>query len=64
MFYRGHSFLCVLTLPRTGNRNRCYPVQEGAGGDTPLSPSLYHYTRTGGKMQLFPPPFQNLKGVT
>lgn len=26
MFYRGHSFLCVLILPRTGNRNRCYPV--------------------------------------
>lgn len=26
MFYRGHSFLCVLTLPRTGNRTRCYPM--------------------------------------
>ena len=26
MFYRGHSFLCVLTFPRTGNRNRCCPM--------------------------------------
>ena len=26
MFYRGHSFLGVLPLPRTCNRNRCYPM--------------------------------------
>ena len=29
MFYRGHSFLCVLTFPRTGNRTRCYPMEKG-----------------------------------
>ena len=30
MFYRGHSFLGVLTSPRIGNRNRCCPVWRAA----------------------------------
>ena len=64
MFYRGHSFLCVLTLPRTGNRNRCYPMYEGFRAEAAHRPSFYYYIRTGGKMQPFPSPFQNLKGVT
>lgn len=52
MFYRGHSFLCVLTFPRTGNRNQCYPV---CAPDPALQPSAayLYYMQNGPETQLF-----------